>query len=231
MLGHAADKRYSLAVMTTPIEPLEFSVQGSAAEPYLVRFWREGANLRSSCTCQAGRRGLACKHRLSLLAGDVTNLVDSATSTVLQLRQFATGTDVDTALSVYERLEVAPNIGTTLLPLKPPFRRKTVATEAAALTLAAGGLAKGNTSYFDIYSSTFQYIGSVKVRRGTVFSEKVEDYFPGVGLTIKRITDGLSWERSQSVYAAMPSSSVGRFLTNDEAQSGALRKLKNAVVD
>lgn len=217
--------------MTTPIEPLEFVVQGSATEPYLVRFWREGTNLRSWCTCQAGGRGLACKHRLSLLAGDVTNLVNSAPATVLQLRQLATGTDVGTALSVYERQEMAPNIGTTLLPLKPPGRRKTVATEAAASTLAAGGIAKGNTSYFDIYNSTFQYIGSVKVRQGTVFSEKADDYFPGVGLTTKRITDGLSWERSQSVYVAMPNSSVGSFLTNDQAQASALRNLKKAVAD
>lgn len=217
--------------MNITLEPLEFRVQGSMAESYVVRFWREGANLRSSCSCEAGHKGLACKHRLSLLEGDVTDRVETGTSTVQQLRQLATGTDIDVALADYEHHPGVPALGSTLHPLKPLGRRKTVASELAAVTLAAGGLAKGNTSYFDIYDSAFLYVGSVKVRRGTVFSEKVSDYFPSVALMTKRITDGLSWERSQSVYAAIPNSAIGRFLTNDMAQESALRNLKKAIAD
>lgn len=221
----------TLGVISITLEPIEFRVQGSMAESYVVRFWREGANLRSFCSCEAGQKGLACKHRIALLEGDVTDLVESATSTLQQLRQLATGTDVGVALADYEQHPGALALGSTLLPLKPLGRRKTLASELGAVTLAAGGLAKGNTSYFDIYDSAFLYVGSVKVRRGTVFSEKVSAYFPSVALMTKRITDGLSWERSQSVYAAIPNSAIGRFLANDMAQEGALRNLKKALVD
>ena len=217
--------------MNTPLAPLEFFVQGGAPEPYVVYFWREGTNLRSTCSCAAGHRGIACKHRLALLEGDITCLVRTETSVVEQLRQLATGTDVDVALINYERQARAPDLGRSLLPLKPLGRRKTIASDLATASLAAGGLAKGNASYFDIYDAGLNYVGSVKVRRGTVFSEKVSDYFPDVVLTTKRITDGLSWERSQSVYAATPVSPVGCFLTDNIAQVRALQMLKNAVAD
>ena len=49
--------------------------------------------------------------------------------------------------------------------------------------------------------------------------------------SVRDITDGLSWERSQSVYAAVPGSAISRFLTNDEAQESAQRTLKKAVAD
>jgi hypothetical protein len=103
--------------------------------------------------------------------------------------------------------------------------------DAATTTLLAGGLAKGNASYFDIYDSVFRYVGSVKVRRGTVFSEQITEYFSGVPLTIKRLKDGLVWERSQSVYAASPSSVVGRFLTGNDMSESSLRSLKKAITD
>ena len=224
--------RPSLAV-TMPTQPqsLEFRVQGSAVEPYTVRFWREGANLRSTCSCQAGARGLACKHRLNLLEGDVTQVVSGITSDVQRLRELCAGSDVESALSAYEREVGAPDLGLKLLPLKPPGRRKSIATEVASAALAGGGLAKGNTSYFDVYDLQLNYIGSLKVRKGTVFSECPDDYFQNDRLTSKRIVDGLVWERSQSVFVTASHSAFANFLSNDEAHRNALRSLKKAVAD
>jgi hypothetical protein len=150
---------------------------------------------------------------------------------VQELQKLAAGTDVDRALSEVDRQLDSPDIGTQLLPLKPPGRRKSIPIDVAASAIAGGGLAKGNASYFDIYDCALQYIGSVKVRQGTVFSEDVSNYFPTLSLAVKRITDGLSWERSQSVYAALPSSNAGLFLLREESHAAALRNLKKAVAD
>jgi hypothetical protein len=217
--------------MPTQPEALEFMVQGSAVEPYTVRFWREGANLRSSCSCQAGTHGLACKHRLNLLEGDVTQLVNGITSDIQRLRELCAGSDVEPALGAYEREVGAPDLGHKLLPLKPPGRRKAVASEVASAALAGGGLAKGNTSYFDVYDLQLNYIGSLKVRKGTVFSESPYDYFQNEGLTSKRVVDGLVWERSQSVFVTVNGSAFAKFISNDEAHKNALRSLKRAVAD
>ena len=78
---------------------LEFTVRGSAVEPYAVRFWREGTTLHSSCTCQGASRGLACKHRLDLLAGDITQLIAGSTADVQRLRELSAGTEVERAFS------------------------------------------------------------------------------------------------------------------------------------
>lgn len=56
---------------------LKFLVQGSESEEYNVCFERVGDCLTATCSCVSGRmkRGF-CKHRLDLMFGDFTNLVD-----------------------------------------------------------------------------------------------------------------------------------------------------------
>ncbi|MDR2535012.1 MAG: SWIM zinc finger family protein, partial [Treponema sp.] len=50
-----------------------FQVQGSAAEPYMIRVGLDPLTL--SCTCQAGHAGIPCKHRISILKGDCTDAI------------------------------------------------------------------------------------------------------------------------------------------------------------
>lgn len=210
---------------------IEFLVQGSAAEPYRVSFWRVGDNVKSSCTCQAGENGLACKHRLNLLDGDVTNLVSSSPDSFQKLQGLLEGSDVGAALRGLD--SVAPLLLNLerLLPLKPPGRRKSVASGILAQTVIHGGLIKGNQSYYDVFSHELNYFGSVKVRRGTVFSENPADYFSGLSLTVKRITDGLVWERSQSVYAAAIESPMAMTLNGGVEKTDQQKSLKRALTD
>lgn len=45
-----------------------FFVQGSASEPYRVRFvWDEAGRFASTCTCAAASQGSHCKHRLGVI--------------------------------------------------------------------------------------------------------------------------------------------------------------------
>jgi len=158
-------------------ERIEYLVQGRADEPYRVSFWRVGNDVKSSCTCRAGKSGRACKHRLNLLDGDVTNIVSSSPDSFQQMQSMLEGSDVGEALHAVD--SIAPRLHTLekLLPLKPPGRRKSIAAENLAESVFQGGLIKGNQSHYDVYSSALSYVGSVKARRGTVFSEKTSRLF------------------------------------------------------
>lgn len=212
-------------------ERIEFLVQGSASEPYRVSFWRVGDNVKSSCTCQAGKNGLACKHRLSLLDGDVTNLMSSTSDSFPRLQRMLEGSDVGAALRAVDSVTPLFHTLEKLLPLKPPGRRKSVSAEILAQPVMAGGLIKGNQSYYDVFSADLNYMGSVKVRRGTVFSETPTDYFSGLSLTVKRVTDGLVWEKSQSVYAATSGSPMSVTLEGGVEKTTQQKNLKRALAD
>lgn len=217
--------------MDSPTARIEFIVQGSAPEPYRVSFWRVGDNVKSSCTCQAGKNGRACKHRIALLEGDITNLVSEDLGSFELLKQMLEGSDVGAALKALADIPVKQYLLEDLLPLKPPGRRKSVAADLLAKDIIQGGLIKGNQSYYDVYTASLEYIGSVKVRRGTVFSEKPSDYFHTVSLTVKRLTDGLVWERSQSIFAAAVGSAMASTLEGGIEKSEEQKALKRALTD
>lgn len=217
--------------MEPQTERIEFLVQGSAAQPYRVSFWRVGDNIKSSCSCQAGKNGLACKHRLNLLDGDITNLVSSNPDSFQKLKRMLEGSDVSAALRAVDSVIPLFHSLEKLLPLKPPGRRKSVAPGILAQSVIDGGLIKGNQSYYDVFSSDLNYIGSVKVRKGTVFSERPTDYFSELSLTVKRLTDALVWEKSQSVYAAASGSPMSMTLEGGVEKSTQQKNLKRALID
>ena len=141
------------------------------------------------------------------------------------------GSDVGAALRAVDSVTPLFHTLEKLLPLKPPGRRKSVSVEILSQSLMAGGLIKGNQSYYDVFSADLNYMGSVKVRRGTVFSETPTDYFSGLSLTVKRVTDGLVWEKSQSVYAAASKSPMSVTLEGGVEKSTQQKNLKRALAD
>lgn len=217
--------------MNSQSDHIEFFVQGSASDLYRVSFWRVGDNVKSSCTCQAGKNGLACKHRLNLLGGDVTNLVSSSPDSFQKLHRVLEGSDVGSALRALDNVSHQCHALEKLLPLKPLGRRKSISPDILAQSVVQGGLIKGNQSYYDVFSSNLDYMGSVKVRRGTVFSETPSDYFSGLSLTVKRLTDGLVWEKSQSVYAAAIGSTMSVTLEGGIEKTSQQKNLKRAITD
>lgn len=52
-----------------------FQVQGSAPDPYEVRFIRSVEALNAFCSCPAGTYGTYCKHRLAIMSGDSSRVV------------------------------------------------------------------------------------------------------------------------------------------------------------
>jgi len=211
---------------------VEFRVQGSEAVPYQVTFWREGKNLRSSCTCRAGKSRYACKHRFAMLEADVTNLVSGNYDDIGTLQELIQGTDVALAYKpVFEAL-VAQQLIKSLMPIIPQQRRKGIEISAVVSALLEGGFAKGNggVNYFDIYSENLTYLGSIKTKV-SVFNTNIAQLFSGVSLSSSVKTDGLIHERSQGVYLAASESKIGMALAQERSLAERVKVLKNALTD
>jgi uncharacterized Zn finger protein len=81
------------------IEALEVQIEGSTGNPYLASFTREGNTLKTSCTCPAGEKRTHCKHRLSLLEGDLSRVRGAYPEALPQLLSaMLEGTEVQSAL-------------------------------------------------------------------------------------------------------------------------------------
>lgn len=93
------------------MEEITFQVQGSAAEPYAVRFSRKGNNIRAHCTCPAGAVGQYCKHRTRIIEGSDEGIVSGNEKDVASVVAWLPGSDVKAALNdvrnAEDRLEAA----------------------------------------------------------------------------------------------------------------------------
>ena len=85
---------------------VEFLVQGSAPYPYRVTFELSGPRLSAFCTCPAGDKGLHCKHRLNILAGDTTGVIGNADQVPL-ISTWLPGTQLEAALADLAQAEDA----------------------------------------------------------------------------------------------------------------------------
>ena len=73
---------------------IQFEVHSSSSdEIYQLAATRAGAGVRFTCNCPAGALGQACKHRLALLEGDVTNL-SGDTSGIERLQEMVRGSKI-----------------------------------------------------------------------------------------------------------------------------------------
>lgn len=85
---------------------LEFQVESSSTgENYIVEVFRSGDNLTCTCTCQAAENGMHCKHRVSILRGDIDGVSGGDIDKVNIISQMLVGTDVEGALNQMLELE------------------------------------------------------------------------------------------------------------------------------
>ena len=74
---------------------LVFVVKSSRTDRrYHVTIPRNGDNFIARCTCIAAVNRMACKHRLRLFEGDITDLEGGVVDKVSQLAEMLTGTEV-----------------------------------------------------------------------------------------------------------------------------------------
>ena len=83
-----------------------FQVQGSAEQPYDVTVsFDPPANLTATCTCPAGVMHQYCKHRFSVLSGDLTDIVSPNADQVAAVCEWIKGSDVERAMGEVRDLE------------------------------------------------------------------------------------------------------------------------------
>jgi uncharacterized Zn finger protein len=80
------------------MEELILHVKGSSPDPYELTFIKDGASLTALCNCPAGTFGNLCKHRVAILDGDTTAVVDDEGGKSGIIVAWLSGTDVETAL-------------------------------------------------------------------------------------------------------------------------------------
>jgi uncharacterized Zn finger protein len=87
------------------MDTIEFLVQGSAPEPYIVVFKKQANNLSATCTCPAGKIGQHCKHRIRILMGETTGITSKNSEAVQEVQNWLHGTNLQTALDEYIQAE------------------------------------------------------------------------------------------------------------------------------
>lgn len=95
------------------MEEVTFHVQGSAPDPYIVRFRKSGSNLTALCTCPAGGVGQCCKHRLRILEGNDEGIVSENARQVADVAAWLAGTDVANAIEQLRHAEERFNVAKT----------------------------------------------------------------------------------------------------------------------
>jgi hypothetical protein len=80
-------------------------VQGSEAEPYTIQITSCDNKLTASCTCRAAFMGQLCKHRLSILNGDGSNVISENRDEVALIPNYLNGTETEKFMNAYKQLE------------------------------------------------------------------------------------------------------------------------------
>lgn len=90
---------------------LHFIIRSSSSDSlYKVTVKGRGARFFISCTCDAGQNGTACKHRLRLLSGLSTDVVDPVRGDIDQIKDRLIGSDIGQRLYDVQKAEEALSI-------------------------------------------------------------------------------------------------------------------------
>jgi hypothetical protein len=82
-------------------QEIRFLVKGSAKEPYTVEFLKEDNNIKTKCSCSAGRYSTPCKHRISILTGNTMGIVSDNKDDVKKVVAWIENTEIASALDYY----------------------------------------------------------------------------------------------------------------------------------
>lgn len=90
-----------------PLQEIRLVVQEGDTAPYEVIFQREGTNMSARCSCQQADANRLCFHRLTLLRGELGDLilVEGTEADVQNIPNMLQGTDIEQALKALDEAE------------------------------------------------------------------------------------------------------------------------------
>jgi len=92
------------------MEQLSMQVKGSSSDPYELTFIKDGDSLTALCDCPAGTFGNLCKHRVAILDGDHSAVIDDDGSKTGKVVEWLTGSDVEAALVEMREVEARADV-------------------------------------------------------------------------------------------------------------------------
>lgn len=84
----------------------KFIVKGENGE-YEITFLQQGSYISAKCTCAAGENGLHCKHRIQIMKGNTSNILNGNENQVDEIKRLIRGTDLEKALMEFEEADVS----------------------------------------------------------------------------------------------------------------------------
>lgn len=155
--------------ITSEDEILKFYIQGSASEPYRVSFWQKDGILKSACTCQAGKKGMYCKHRFQLIDGDVTNLKSNNYDDLLKLNNLLEKTNFNSIYSYFCSVKKIENIYKNIYHCISEFRKGLADDfevpeniDTVSILSEKGFILKFGREC-RVYNSNYEYLGTHKM--------------------------------------------------------------------
>lgn len=89
------------------MEEIEFLIQGSAQEPYQVKFRKNGTKITAYCTCMAGESGMYCKHRLDILTnGKTSGIISNNANDAMRVSEWLPGSNIEQAMTDIRNAEI-----------------------------------------------------------------------------------------------------------------------------
>lgn len=86
-------------------ETVIFLIQGSAKEPYEVKFSKKDQKVIATCTCPAGRFSGYCKHRVSILTNKSNGIISNNIEDVQKISSWIANTEIENALNHFLRMQ------------------------------------------------------------------------------------------------------------------------------
>lgn len=76
------------------MERIEFLIQGSAPDPYVITFLKKGQRISFNCSCPAGEHNLLCKHLLRIISGIQEGIVSNNSLDVSKVHAWIANTEI-----------------------------------------------------------------------------------------------------------------------------------------
>jgi len=87
------------------MEEIQFQIQGSAKEPYVITCRKDESHFTLTCTCPAGKFEKWCKHRTHILAGISEGIVSDNADAILEVSNWLQGTPIENAAIELQKAE------------------------------------------------------------------------------------------------------------------------------
>ena len=77
------------------MEKIVFTVLGSTGNHFAVSFEKDDKSVHAFCDCEAGKNGISCKHRVSLMNGEFSKIVSGNKQQLQAVKEMLRGSELE----------------------------------------------------------------------------------------------------------------------------------------